>query len=71
MSCSLYTVSPEGATDAPQPALAAPSSPQRLIDVDNMQAITVDEDLRMANEDINRFFLLDRPSRLARWRMPH
>ena len=44
---------------------------QRLIDVDNMQAITVDEDLRMANEDINRFFLLDRPSRLARWRMPH
>lgn len=44
---------------------------QRLVDVENMQAVAVDENLRMANEDLNRFFLLDRPSRLSRWRMPH
>ena len=43
---------------------------QRPIDVDNRQALTMDENLRMANEDLNHLFLLDRPSRLARWRMP-
>jgi hypothetical protein len=44
---------------------------QRPIDVDNTQAVVWDEDLRMANEDWDRFWLMDRPSRLSRWRMPH
>ena len=44
---------------------------QRPIDVSNTQAVVWDEDLRMANEDWYRLWLLDRPSRLARWRMPH
>ncbi len=44
---------------------------QRPIDVDNTQAVVWDEDLRMANEDWNRLWLMDRPSRLSRWRMPH
>lgn len=43
---------------------------ERPIDVDNRQTLTVDENLRMANEDLNRLLLLDRPSRLARERVP-
>lgn len=44
---------------------------QRPIDVSNTQTLVSDENLRMANEDMNRLWLMDRPSRLARWRMPH
>lgn len=43
---------------------------QRPIDVDNRIALTIDENLRMANQDLGRIFLLDRPSRLARERVP-
>ncbi len=43
---------------------------QRPIDVDNRTTLTFDENLRMANEDWNRLWLLDRPSRLARARVP-
>lgn len=43
---------------------------QRPIDADNAIAITVDENLRMANEDMGKLWLLDRPSRLNRVRMP-
>jgi len=44
---------------------------QRPIDVSNTQTIVWDENLRMANEDWDSLWLLDRPSRLSRWRMPH
>jgi hypothetical protein len=44
---------------------------QRPIDVSNTQTVVWDENLRMANEDWNSLWLLDRPSRLSRWRMPH
>lgn len=43
---------------------------QRPIDWDNRETLTVDENLRMANEDLTRMWLLDRPSRLARERVP-
>jgi hypothetical protein len=43
---------------------------QRPIDADNRVALTMDENLRMANEDLGRVFLFDRPSRLARERIP-
>lgn len=43
---------------------------QRPIDADNRIALTLDENLRMANEDLGRFWLLDRPSRLAREKIP-
>jgi hypothetical protein len=43
---------------------------QRPVDVDNRQLLTMDEDLRMANEDLQHLFLLDRPSRLNRARIP-
>jgi hypothetical protein len=44
---------------------------QRPIDVSNTQTVVWDENLRMANEDWDRLWLLDRPSRLSHWRMPH
>lgn len=43
---------------------------QRPIDADNRVALTVDENWRMMNEDLGRLFLLDRPSRLTRERIP-
>ncbi|MFN0132062.1 MAG: hypothetical protein ACKVW3_05970 [Phycisphaerales bacterium] len=42
----------------------------RYIDTDNRVALTVDENLRMANQDLLRLWLLDRPSRLTRERVP-
>lgn len=42
----------------------------RPIDTDNRVALTTDENLRMANQDLLRLWLLDRPSRLTRERMP-
>jgi hypothetical protein len=36
----------------------------------NRSVLAVDENLRMANEDLGRVLLLDRPSRLARQRVP-
>lgn len=43
---------------------------QRPIDADNRITLTWDENLRMANEDFGRLWLYDRPSRLARERVP-
>ncbi len=43
---------------------------QRPIDYDNRMTLTFDENLRMANEDWARMWFLDRPSRLARERVP-
>jgi len=43
---------------------------QRPIDADNRIALTMDENLRMANQDLGRVMLLDRPSRLTRERIP-
>lgn len=43
---------------------------QRDIDTDNRQTLSIDENMREANEDWYRLWLVDRPSRLARWRMP-
>lgn len=39
---------------------------QRPADVDNAIAITFNENWRMFNQDLGRFFYWDRPSRLAR-----
>lgn len=43
---------------------------QRPIDQDNRHVLTIDENLRMINEDWDRLWLMDRPSRLARERVP-
>lgn len=43
---------------------------QRPVDMDNRVTLVVDENWRMFNEDLGRFWLLDRPSRLARERVP-
>lgn len=43
---------------------------QRPIDFDNRQTLTFDENYRMLNEDWARMWLVDRPSRLARERVP-
>jgi hypothetical protein len=39
---------------------------QRRVDMDNRMALTFDENLRMFNQDLGRFWLTDRPSRLSR-----
>ncbi len=38
---------------------------QRRVDMDNTIAVTMDENGRMFNEDMGRFWLLDHPSRLS------
>jgi hypothetical protein len=43
---------------------------QRPIEVDNAMVLTSDENLRMAWQDLGRMWLTDRPSRLARERIP-
>lgn len=43
---------------------------QRGIDWDNRALIAVDTNLRSANNDLTRMWLLDRPSRLNREPMP-
>lgn len=43
---------------------------QRSIDWDNRALITMDENARGANNDLTRFWLLDRPSRLNREPVP-
>lgn len=52
----------------PTPELA--SLYQRRVDINNREALSIDENLRMANQDLARMFLLDRPSRLAREPVP-
>ncbi len=44
---------------------------QRHVDVDNSLAVTLDTNGRLINEDLGRFWLLDRPSRLTPTPMPH
>jgi len=44
---------------------------ERPTDVKNRHALTVDENLRLLNEDMARLLLLDRPSILAEHPMPH
>ena len=44
---------------------------QRHEDIDNRLTITSDTNFRILNEDIGRFFLLDRPSRLSPRPMPY
>jgi hypothetical protein len=39
---------------------------QRRVDMDNRIALTFDENLRMMNQDLGRFWLTDRPTRLTR-----
>ncbi|MEX2219339.1 MAG: hypothetical protein WD749_11360 [Phycisphaerales bacterium] len=43
---------------------------QRPIDMDNRMVLTFDENWRMFNQDWGRVWLTDRPSRLARERVP-
>lgn len=43
---------------------------QRPQDVDNAMTVTFDENGRMFNEDLGRFWLTDRPSRLTREPIP-
>ena len=44
---------------------------QRPDDIDNRLTVTNDTNLRLFNEDLGRLFLMDRPSRLSRQRMPY
>lgn len=44
---------------------------QRRVDIDNTIAVTFDTNGRLFNEDMGRFWLLDRPSRLTPTPMPH
>ncbi len=43
---------------------------QRPEDIDNSMTVTFDENLRMLNQDMGRFWLTDRPSRLTREPIP-
>lgn len=43
---------------------------QRPVDADNRIVLTMDENWRMFNQDMGRLWLLDRPSRLTRERVP-
>jgi hypothetical protein len=43
---------------------------EREVDMDNMTALTFDENGRMFNADLRRAFMLDRPSRLTPMPMP-
>ena len=44
---------------------------ERPADIDNSLTVTADENWRMFNEDLGRFWLLDRPSRLTPEPVPH
>lgn len=44
---------------------------QRPVDVDNTLAVVTDTNWRMFNQDMGRFWLLDRPSILTIEPMPH
>ncbi|TVQ65533.1 MAG: hypothetical protein EA379_00010 [Phycisphaerales bacterium] len=44
---------------------------QRPDDINNRLTITNDTNLRLFNEDLGRLFLMDRPSRLSRQRIPY
>ncbi|HLO41957.1 MAG TPA: hypothetical protein VK176_13105 [Phycisphaerales bacterium] len=64
--CSSQDYSHEAAAeirDNPTPDLD--TMYQRRVDMDNTIAVTNDENGRMLNEDLGRFWLLDRPSRLS------
>lgn len=54
--------------DNPTPQLVTLS--QREVDLKNDFALMVDENMRMAREDLRRLFLLHRPSRLTRYPIP-
>lgn len=43
---------------------------QRRVDMDNRMVLTFDENLRMFNQDMGRFWYTDRPSRLTREPVP-
>jgi hypothetical protein len=44
---------------------------ERPTDIKNREALVVDENLRLLNEDLASLFLMDRPSILADHPMPH
>jgi hypothetical protein len=44
---------------------------ERRTDMDNALTVTADENWRMFNQDLGRFWLLDRPSRLTPEPVPH
>lgn len=44
---------------------------QRPDDIQNRIVVTNDTNLRMMSEDLGRFWLLDRPSRLSRTTIPY
>ena len=54
--------------DNPTPQLVTLS--QREVDLKNDWALMVDENMRMMREDIRRFWLINRPSRLTRYPIP-
>jgi len=44
---------------------------ERRTDMKNREALVIDENLRLLNEDLSRFFLMERSSLLADHPMPH
>lgn len=44
---------------------------ERRTDMKNREALVVDENLRLLNEDISHLFLMERPSILSEHPMPH
>lgn len=44
---------------------------ERKTDIKNREALIIDENLRLLNEDLARVFLMDRSSILAEHPMPH
>lgn len=44
---------------------------ERHTDIKNREALVMDENLRLLNEDLAHFFLLERPSLLSEHPMPH
>ncbi|MDX2147356.1 MAG: hypothetical protein SFZ23_07515 [Planctomycetota bacterium] len=64
--CTYNTPSEEYARDIRMdPSPEVDTLYQREVDIDNALTLTFDENLRALNQDLGRFFLLDRPSRLT------
>lgn len=53
------------------PSPAEDTLARRKLDTDNRDAITVDTNFRQLNEDWNRIWLMDRPTRLSRTPSPY
>lgn len=66
---SSYSSRHQALLDEPTPELS--TLYQRQVDMDNRWAVTTNHSWLMFNQDFQRAFYIDRPSRLTREPMPH